>query len=41
MCERSLTSKKRFTNKLHEVVLTKGKARSQQELIERFNPMGL
>ena len=30
----SKKSQKRFTDKLHEVVLTKGKALSQQELIE-------
>ena len=32
-------SEKRFTDKLHEVVLTKGKALSQQELIEKLNPI--
>lgn len=34
----SRKSQKRFTDKLHEVVLTKGKALSQQELIEKLNP---
>ena len=35
----SKKSQKRFTDKLHEVVLTKGKALSQQELIEKINPI--
>ena len=35
----SKKSQKRFTDKLHEVVLTKGKALSQQELIEKLNPI--
>lgn len=35
----SKKSQKRFTEKMHEVVLTKGKALSQQELIERLNPI--
>ena len=35
----SKKSQKRFTEKLHEVVLTKGKALSQQELIEKLNPI--
>lgn len=35
----SKKSQKRFTDKLHEVVLTKGKASSQQELIEKLNPI--
>ena len=35
----SKKSQKRFTDKLHEVVLTKGKSLSQQELIEKLNPI--
>ena len=35
----SKKSQKRFTNRLHEIILTKGKALSQQELIERLNPV--
>ena len=35
----SKKSQKRFTDKLHEVVLTKSKALSQQELIEKLNPI--
>ena len=35
----SKKSQKRFTDKLHEIVLTKGKALSQQELIEKINKL--
>lgn len=35
----SRKSQKRFTDKLHVAVLTKGKALSQQQLIERLNPI--
>lgn len=35
----SKKNQKRFTYKLHEIVLTKGKALSQQELIEKLNPI--
>lgn len=33
----SKKSQKRFTVKLHEIILAKGKALSQQELIGKFN----
>ena len=34
----SKKSQKCFTDNLHKIVLIKGKAQSQQELIEKFNP---
>ena len=35
----SKKSQKRFTVKLHEIILAKGKALSQQELIGKLNPI--